>query len=302
MPSTEIVFLAAVLTGLSAGILIGAIGVGGIIVVPILIEVGIDVKQAIACAMTSYVAAGLVGATIYFRKGHLDREAALPLLLPAAPAAFVASFSLEHIDDTVLKAGLYALMTTSSVFALIKTLRERGYCGVVDVDTRKQGTVEQKVDSPPKGDDEKMTIDAVVVVDEESQPPVVAGEERLSFSVAATVGVFTGICSALTGTSGPVVGLPILMLVKCPIHSALGFVQAIQVPIAVASAVTYLVLRPDRIDWTIVTALALGISPAVVLGAYVADKIPAAGLKLCVATVLVICSAILVAKLVVNVL
>ena len=110
---------------------------GGIIVVPILVEIGVNVHTAIASAMTSYIAAGLVGATIYFRTGHLDQQAAMPVCGLAIPTAFGASLSLDYIGDITVKAILYSLMVASSLFALVKTLREAEVCTVADVEGNK---------------------------------------------------------------------------------------------------------------------------------------------------------------------
>eukprot|EP00729_Bicosta_minor_P009005 gene9005-23744_t len=64
---------ASVGIGLAAGCLIGAVGVGGIIVVPSLIEFqSVDddrgVKGAIAAAMFSYIFVGIAGGYAYYRK------------------------------------------------------------------------------------------------------------------------------------------------------------------------------------------------------------------------------------------
>ena len=56
------VLVTAALAAVVAGALIGSVGVGGIIIVPILIQTdAVDVQTAIASAMVSYMAAGLVG-------------------------------------------------------------------------------------------------------------------------------------------------------------------------------------------------------------------------------------------------
>jgi uncharacterized protein len=61
--------------GLAAGSLIGAVGVGGIIVVPSLIEFQsvdeqLQVKGAIAAAMFSYIFVGIAGGIAYYRKSE----------------------------------------------------------------------------------------------------------------------------------------------------------------------------------------------------------------------------------------
>ena len=55
-------------TGLVAGLMIGCIGVGGVILVPILTQLdGVQIHTAVASCMFSYIFAGLTGLLIYRR-------------------------------------------------------------------------------------------------------------------------------------------------------------------------------------------------------------------------------------------
>ena len=55
-----------------AGVLIGCIGIGGVLLVPALTYLGgIDIHVAITSCMVSYMFAGLVGAVSYARKGSI---------------------------------------------------------------------------------------------------------------------------------------------------------------------------------------------------------------------------------------
>ena len=301
----------AAATGSVAGLMIGAIGVGGIIVVPVLIEAGIDVQRAIACAMASYIAAGLVGAAMYFQQGHLilDGHGAPPLLLAAIPAAFGASFIVQYIGDVALKATLYALMVTSSAFALAKTLRDRRASRETEVAERPVCATEQAVPGDSTGASapaliseqprECPALEEPSSDDPKEAPHSVEGPQH-SRVVLAGVGALTGFCSALTGTSGPVVGLPVLVMIKMPIRASLGCVQAVQVPIAIASTVAYLTLRPDTLDLILVMCLSTSLAPGVAIGACIASRLPAAELKLLVVSVLVLSSIVLLVKLVIG--
>ncbi len=52
------------------GALIGGVGVGGVLLVPALVYLGgVDIHVAIAAAMFSYLFTGVVGATVYARRG-----------------------------------------------------------------------------------------------------------------------------------------------------------------------------------------------------------------------------------------
>src|SRR5690606_5107694 len=55
--------------GLLAGLLIGCIGVGGVILVPVLVYAfGIPIQTAIAAAMMGYILTGLIGTLVYARE------------------------------------------------------------------------------------------------------------------------------------------------------------------------------------------------------------------------------------------
>lgn len=71
-------------------------------------------------------------------------------------------------------------------------------------------------------------------------------------------------------------------------------------PIAAASTLSYVVLRPGIIEWPLAGAIALGLAPCVAIGAVIAHRVPKSTLKLTVASVLVISAVILILKLVVE--
>ena len=106
----------ALLGGLSVivGALIGGIGIGGVLLVPILTYTfAIDVHMAIAAAMFSYLFSGLVGATIYARKRSINWMMALWLFAGAMPAAFMGAL----IASAVPARGLEILIAALIIFA-----------------------------------------------------------------------------------------------------------------------------------------------------------------------------------------
>ena len=58
------------LFGLIAGLLIGAAGIGGVILVPLLVYVaGIDIHTSIAASVAAFFVSGLVGTVVYSLNG-----------------------------------------------------------------------------------------------------------------------------------------------------------------------------------------------------------------------------------------
>lgn len=96
--------------GLSSGILIGAVGIGGVILVPLLtFIVGVDIYHSIAASIFSFMISGSVGTIIYLRRDPtLWRQVKL-IWIGAVPATLAGSFLLSYFTEeilTLLIAGL----------------------------------------------------------------------------------------------------------------------------------------------------------------------------------------------------
>ena len=106
--------------------------------------------------------------------------------------------------------------------------------------------------------------------------PALTTQRSLDTSAAAALGAPVGLFSALTGTGGPVVLVPVLMMMRLPAHFIVTLAQFIQIPIGVMATLTAIALGRG----SVVLALLLG--PALALGALVGSwlhaRVPAAGL------------------------
>lgn len=196
-----------------AGLLIGCVGVGGVIVVPALVYgLGIPIQDAIASAMIGYILTGLIGTAIYARSRSIRWDLAGWLALGAGPGALFGAWALNFVDPRFLEFGVGALALLSGLNALLRR--------------RSGGSAEP--------------------------PPLRPG--RL-----IAVGLVTGVLSAITGTGGPLVLVPILIWMKLPTLAAVGLSQAAQLPIALLGTFGNLVYgNPD-----LSIGLALGVSLAV---------------------------------------
>jgi len=99
------------------------------------------------------------------------------------------------------------------------------------------------------------------------------------------LGIFTGFASALTGTGGPVVLMPILLLMGAPVLYAIGLGQAIQVPIAIVASLYN--IAAGTIDLSAATLLTIGLGAGVVAGGLLAHRLPTRWLMSLVAVVLI---------------
>jgi len=114
-------------------------------------------------------------------------------------------------------------------------------------------------------------------------PPLLAG-----------IGAAIGIASALTGTGGPVLLVPLLMWWGTPVLVAVGLSQAIQVPIAVMASLGN--LWTGSLDPLLAAVLSVGITVGSAAGARVAHAVPAVFLARVVAIALLLVGAVVAVR------
>ncbi len=99
------------------------------------------------------------------------------------------------------------------------------------------------------------------------------------------VGAVVGFGSALTGTGGPVLLVPILIFMRAPVLSAIAASQAVSIPVAFFSTIGYVLF--SQVDFTLGTALGLLAAVGVVIGMLIAHAVPVVALRRIVAVALV---------------
>ena len=177
---------------LLAGALIGAVGIGGVLLVPVLTKLGgVPVPQAIAAASLGFALPALVALGPLRRQPELALRC-VPLLAGALAGAAAGALLVRWLPATALMAGVTVLVLFS------------GWRGL-----RRPAA---------------------------SVPPAA---EPLAARALLAVGVVVGMGSALTGTGGPVLVLPLLMLLRQPVLFAVVAAQAIQLPVALASSTVH---------------------------------------------------------------
>jgi uncharacterized protein len=107
-------------TGIVIGIAIGAVGIGGVLLVPFLtLTLGIDVKRAIAAVLLSYVPSCIVAVALYARRGSIPwREAGL-LCLAALPTAWLGAQAAQQAPAALLEPAIGVLLLAGGVYALL---------------------------------------------------------------------------------------------------------------------------------------------------------------------------------------
>jgi uncharacterized membrane protein YfcA len=109
------------LLGVGAGALIGCVGIGGVIIVPVLVYLaGVPLPVAIAAAMFAFVVSGAVGLYAFARAGSIDWPTAAWLCLGAAPAAFAGATLVAIVPTTAIEAAIGAVTAAAGVHALVR--------------------------------------------------------------------------------------------------------------------------------------------------------------------------------------
>lgn len=107
------------LLGLTAGLMIGCIGIGGVILVPALVFLcGISIKVAIPAAMMAYILSGLVATAVFARNKSIHWGMAAWLCMGATPTAFAGAWAVSAVSSRLLEACLGLLTLLSGLNSL----------------------------------------------------------------------------------------------------------------------------------------------------------------------------------------
>ena len=112
------------------GALIGAIGIGGVLLVPLLtLAFGMGVHVAIATASFTYLFTGIVGVVEYARRGTIRWSTVIWLCVGGMPGAYLGAMTAWHMPGPILEVIIGFLVLLS---------------GFQSLRSRRETTVEQK--------------------------------------------------------------------------------------------------------------------------------------------------------------
>lgn len=237
--------------GILTGLLIGMVGVGGVLLSPLLHYFwAIDLHLAMATSSWSFVFTGITGTFTYARRKTISWRMVVWLSLGILPGAWLGAQINSLLPVPTLTVILGVLIGFSGLYTLLK----RG------------GNGDQKASKFPA-------------------------------PVLILMGIAVGFGSALTGTGGPVLLVPILMSLHVPVLLAIGVSQAAQLPIAIFASIAF--ATNDQIDFRLGTALGIVQAISVLVGAAVAHRIATTSLRKTVATALVAVAILMIVRTIV---
>lgn len=109
------------------------------------------------------------------------------------------------------------------------------------------------------------------------------------------IGAVTGFGSAMSGTGGPLILVPVMVWLKIPVLVAVGLSQAIQIPVAALATVGN--IRYGQVDYGLGIGIAAVLMIGVAVGVRVAHALPEKRLKVIVAVVLIGVGMMIVARI-----
>src|SRR5512135_3076729 len=84
---------------LAVGVLIGAVGVGGILLIPALNTLaGLIIQEAMATALFTFIFTGIIGTVLFHKRGSIEWNITAPLCLGATLSGFLGAWANSKID------------------------------------------------------------------------------------------------------------------------------------------------------------------------------------------------------------
>ncbi|HEY8906350.1 MAG TPA: sulfite exporter TauE/SafE family protein [Rhodoferax sp.] len=108
---------ALVFVSLNIGILVGAVGVGGILLPPALtMIVGVSLHQSMATSLFTFIFTGIVGTIYFHRKGSIDWALVKPVCSSAAVAGFLGGWTNAYLSTTTLSLTLSVIIILAGAY------------------------------------------------------------------------------------------------------------------------------------------------------------------------------------------
>ena len=243
------------------GVLIGLAGVGGVLLPPGLMLLGdLSASEAAATSLWVFGFTGMVGTIAYARRGVVPWSMAGWLTAGIAPGAFLGARTNAVLPAPLLVGVMAAFTIGVGAHQLRRTRRPH----------------DGRTSRPDGGGHPRL--------------------RGLGPGGLAAVGALVGFGSALTGTGGPVLLVPLLLTLRVAPLRAVAVSQVAQLPVVVAGTAGY--LGAGLIDVRLGSLLGVLAGAGAVAGAALAVRIHAERLRTIVALACIAAGALLLIRLV----
>lgn len=235
IPDSVLLFAASALVGL----LIGAVGIGGILLIPALIALaGLNPHQASATALFTFIFTGILGTLLFQRKGSIDWQQTALVCAGALIFSYAgARFNAAVAADTLIRAiALLVILAGAYVFAPQRTAGPAAGC-TANADAQGRGRV----------------------------------------WLLLAIGALAGLGSGFSGAGGPLFSVPLMVIAGFAPLSAIGTSQVLQVFSAASGTLAH--LQVGQIHWPVVAWITAGELIGVIAGARLAHAVSAIALR-----------------------
>ena len=108
------------------GALIGAVGIGGVLLIPALTAfAGLPIHAAMATALSTFIFTGILGTVMFQRRGSIDWSITRPVLLSALLFAFLGAWANSLARPAMLALVLAAIIILAGVYTLFSWRGQR---------------------------------------------------------------------------------------------------------------------------------------------------------------------------------
>ncbi|WP_020401601.1 sulfite exporter TauE/SafE family protein [Gracilimonas tropica] len=245
--SLEIMILLLIIA-LVGGVCITTIGPGGIFVtIALFALLPLDPSTVAGTASATFIATGIVGSLGYLRSGELKGKVAGKAAGVLSLASVIGAFAGAQIN-TLLDKSLFAILLGAFVF----------FTGILIL-------YRQKKQLKP---DSKLQIDS-----------------SKGLLWLAGVGIAVGLPGGLLGVGGPVLAVPLMVVLGVPMLLSVALAQVQSIFISGFATVGYMI--HDAVDWYLALFLTVPLLIGTVSGWYLAQRIKASKLQVSLALVLI---------------
>jgi len=253
--NAEIMILLLVIA-LIGGVCITTIGPGGIFVtIALFALLPLEPSTVAGTASATFIATGIVGSLGYLRSGELKGKVAGKAAGILSLASVIGAFSGAQIN-TLLDKSLFAVLL--GLFVL--------FTGILILYRQKKQ------------------------LKSESKLQIGSGKGLMWL---AGVGIAVGFPGGLLGVGGPVLAVPLMVVLGVPMLLSVALAQVQSIFISGFSTVGYMV--HEAVDWYLALFLTIPLLIGTISGWYIAQRIKARKLQVSLAMVLVILGIYLIA-------
>jgi len=253
--NTEIMILLLVIA-LIGGVCITTIGPGGIFVtIALFALLPLEPSTVAGTASATFIATGIVGSLGYLRSGELKGKVAGKAAGILSLASVIGAFSGAQIN-TLLDKSLFAVLL--GLFVL--------FTGILILYRQKKQ------------------------LKSESKLQIGSGKGLMWL---AGVGIAVGFPGGLLGVGGPVLAVPLMVVLGVPMLLSVALAQVQSIFISGFATVGYMV--HEAVDWYLALFLTIPLLIGTISGWYIAQRIKASKLQVSLALVLIVLGIYLIA-------